>query len=280
MKLLRYGQPGTEKVGLLDGDEKIRDLSAVVDDLNPEVLANRLPELEALDSSALPLVQGKQRFGMPISGCNKFVCVGLNYIDHAREAGLPVPEQPVLFLKATTSMQGPDDDVILPRNYSKADWEVELGIVIGKRGNYITTADASSHIAGYCVINDLSERHFQLESEGQWTKGKSFDHFGPIGPYLVTPASAGNINALNIWLEVDGETMQSSNTSNMIFKVDELVSYISQYMTLLPGDIISTGTPHGVGLGMKPPRWLQAGETLRLGIEGLGIQTQRVLPPV
>ena len=279
MKLLRYGPPGEEKVGLLDPEERIRDLSAVVEDLNPETLAKRLPALEALDAHSLPLVRGKQRLGMPIGFCSKFICVGLNYIDHAREACLPIPEQPVLFLKAPSSLQGPYDDVVLPRNYSKADWEVELGLVIGKQGSYISPADASSHIAGYCIVNDLSERHFQMESEGQWTKGKSCDHFGPIGPYLVTPTSAGDINALDIWLEVDGEIMQHSNTSNMIFKVDNLVSYISRYMTLLPGDIISTGTPPGVGLGMKPPRWLQPGETMRLGIEGLGIQTQRVIAP-
>lgn len=279
MKLLRFGPAGAERVGAMDSNGTIRDLSSVIDELGPEELANNMEQLKSLDLVTYPAVDKDCRLGMPVTGAGKVVCVGLNYIDHARESGMPIPSEPVLFMKSTTSLQGPDDDVILPRNYLKADWEVELGIVIGKRASYIELADGMDPIAGFCIVNDLSERQFQLEREGQWVKGKSCDHFGPIGPYLVTPDSVDDINSLGIWLELDGERIQASNTSNMIFKVDQLVSYISQFMTLLPGDIICTGTPPGVGLGMDPQRWLQPGETMRLGIDGMGVQTQKVLAP-
>ncbi len=279
MRLVRYGDRGREKPALLDGNDNLRDLSAFVDDIDGSVLANRMVELAAMDPASLPLVKGNPRIAEPVARVGKFICVGLNYADHADEAGMDRPQEPILFFKATSAIQGPNDDVLLPRGYSKADWEVELGIVIGREARYVAEDDAAECIAGYCVVNDLSERAFQLERAGQWVKGKSCDTFGPFGPWLVTPDSAGDIGKLGIWLEIDGERVQNSNTDQMIFKPDFLVHYISKFMSLQPGDIISTGTPRGVGMGLKPPRWLQPGTAIRLGIDGLGIQQQQVRAP-
>jgi len=279
MKLARYGDRGEEKPAIVDEDDNLRDLSALVDDVNGSVLANRMTELAALDPASLPLVSGNPRLAEPVANAGKFICVGLNYADHADEAGMDRPQEPILFFKATSAIQGPNDDVVLPRGYSKADWEVELGIVIGKQASYVNEDEAGDYIAGYCVVNDLSERVFQLERSGQWVKGKSCDTFGPVGPWLVTPDTVGDIDNLGIWLEIDGQRVQDSNTDQMIFNTRHLVHYISQFMSLQPGDIISTGTPRGVGMGLKPPRWLQPGNSIRLGIDGLGVQQQRVRAP-
>lgn len=278
MKLLRYGLPGLEKPGILDTDHCIRDLSGMVLDITGEALApDSVARLRQIDVSRLPRVDDHPRIGPCVGQVGKFICVGLNYSDHATEAGMKVPAEPVIFMKATSAIIGPDDDVVIPRGGTKADWEVELGVVIGKPAKYVGEADAMSHVAGYCVINDLSERAFQLEGTGQWVKGKSADTFGPIGPWLVTPDEVADPQNLKMWLEVNGHRYQDGSTRTMIFGVPHLVSYLSRFMSLQPGDIISTGTPPGVGMGQKPPHYLQPGDQMRLGIEGLGEQNQRVL---
>ncbi len=278
MKLLRYGSHGSELPGVLDADGNIRDLSGVLRDVAGEdLLPASLARLRSLDLSTLPLVESKPRIGPCVGGVGKFVCIGLNYSDHAAESGMAVPAEPVLFMKATSAIIGPNDDVVIPRGSQKTDWEVELGVVIGTPAKYVSEQDALSHVAGYCVVNDLSERAFQMEGTGQWVKGKSADTFGPIGPWLVTADEVHDPQALSLWLEIDGNRFQNGSTSTMVFTVAKLVSYVSNYMSLQPGDIISTGTPPGVGLGQKPPRYLKAGETMTLGVDGLGVQTQRVV---
>ncbi len=278
MKLLRYGPVGREKPGLVDGDGNLRDLSGAVADITPEVLAPRgLARLARLRTSRLPLVRKGRRLGPPLAGIGKIVCVGLNYADHAKESGLPIPEEPILFMKSTTAISGPFDPVIIPKGSTKTDWEVELGVVIGTTARYVSKRAALDHVAGYCIVNDVSEREFQIERGGQWVKGKSADSFAPIGPWIVTPDEIGNPHRLGLWLEVNGTRMQDGSTRTMIFNVATLVSYISRHMTLLPGDVISTGTPPGVGLGMKPPMYLKPGDVMRLGIDGLGEQRQEVV---
>jgi len=278
MKLLRYGDPGQERPGLLDDQGRIRDLSAIIDDVSGEALSRRgRAELEALDPAGLPVIEGSPRLGPCVSGVGKFLCIGLNYSDHARESGMEVPPEPVVFSKATSAISGPSDDVHYPREGSKVDWEVELGVIIGDKAHYVDEAEAQECIAGYCVVNDLSERAFQLEQHGQWVKGKSCDTFGPIGPWLVTPDELGDPHELDIWLEVDGHRYQDGNTRTMIYRVPFLVSYLSRFMSLHPGDVISTGTPPGVGLGLDPPTYLEIGQTMHLGIQGLGEQRQRVV---
>lgn len=279
MKLLRYGPVGSERPGVLDKEGRIRDLSEIVKDIDSSFLESGLLGLCAeIDIENLPLVQGDPRIGRPVANCGKFICVGLNYADHAAESGAAIPTEPLLFMKATSAIVGPNDDVKLPVHSTKVDWEVELGIVIGQHGKYISEETALHHVAGVCVINDVSERNFQLERGSQWDKGKGCDTFGPIGPYLVTLDEAGDLDNLPIWLELNGRRVQNSSTSNLIFKVPYLVHYISQFMSLQPGDIISTGTPPGVGLGMKPPLYLKEGDVMRLGIGELGVQQQRVIP--
>ncbi len=277
MKFLRYGETGQEKPGLLDADGNIRDLSAHVSDLsgavlNPEALA----KLGSLDVNALPKVEGNSRLGPCVAGTGKFICIGLNYADHAAESGMAVPPEPVIFMKATSAIVGPNDDLLIPRGSEKTDWEVELGIVIGKTAKYVSEEDALDYVAGYCTLHDVSERAFQIERAGQWTKGKSCDTFGPTGPWLVTKDEVADPQDLKMWLTVNGETMQDGSTKTMVYGVRHLVSYLSQFMSLQPGDIISTGTPPGVGMGMKPPRYLKAGDVVELGIEGLGSQKQNV----
>ena len=275
MKLLRHGQPGAEKPGLLDGSGVIRDLSGHIDDVAGDALGDAtLAKLAGLDTSTLPAVDGATRLGPCVGHVGKFICVGLNYADHAAESGMDVPPEPVLFFKATSAITGPNDDVIIPKGSEKTDWEVELGIVIGKGARYVSEADAMNHVAGYCVVNDLSERHFQIERAGQWVKGKSADTFGPIGPWLVTRDEVADPQALPMFLEVDGHRYQDGSTRTMVYGVQHLVHYISQFMSLQPGDIISTGTPPGVGMGQNPQVYLKPGQTMRLGIEGLGEQTQ------
>ena len=277
MKLLRYGEPGSEKPGLLDSDGMIRDLSGVVSDIGPESLTpESLDRIRGLDAKALPVVNGSPRIGPCLVGPGKFLCIGLNYSDHAAEAGLPVPEEPILFMKANTAVCGPNDGIIIPRDAMKTDWEVELGVVIGTRAQYIAEAGAMAHVAGYCVVNDVSERDFQANRGGQWVKGKSADSFGPIGPYMVTADEIADPQDLDLWLEVNGHRMQDGSTRKMVFGIATLVSYISQFMTLEPGDLISTGTPPGVGMGRKPPVFLKPGDRVRLRIPGLGEQTQAV----
>ncbi len=276
MKLLRYGPKGQEKPGLLDADGGVRDLSAHADDIAGAVLEPAgLARLAALDPASLPKVSGSPRLGPCVGHVGKFICVGLNYADHAEEAGMDVPPEPVLFAKATSAITGPNDDVIIPKGSEKTDWEVELGIVIGAEAAYVDEADAMDHVAGYCVINDLSERAFQIERAGQWIKGKSADTFGPIGPWLVTRDEVPNPQDLAMWLEVDGHRYQDGSTRTMVYGVAHLVHYISQFMSLQPGDIISTGTPPGVGMGQKPQVYLKPGQQMRLGIDGLGEQMQR-----
>jgi 2-keto-4-pentenoate hydratase/2-oxohepta-3-ene-1,7-dioic acid hydratase in catechol pathway len=278
MKLLRYGAPGKEKPGILHADGGIRDLSAIVPDHAREfLLPESLEKLRKADITRLPKVTGEPRIGPCVGSVGKFVCIGLNYSDHAKEAGMPVPVEPVVFMKATSSICGPNDDVVLPRGSTKGDWEVELGVVIGKPAKYVKEADALSHVAGYCVINDLSERAFQLEGTGQWVKGKSADTFGPIGPWLVTPDEIPDAQNLVMWLEVDGHRYQNGSTRTMIFGVPYLISYVSKFMSLQTGDVISTGTPPGVGFGLKPPVYLRAGNRIRLAISGLGQQNQLVV---
>jgi ureidoglycolate lyase len=275
MKLLRYGPRGAEKPGLLDAEGKVRSLEGHIDDVAGIVLTNQgIAKLAAIDVAGLPLVSEPGRLGPCVARTGKFICVGLNYADHAAETGAAIPEEPILFMKATSAITGPDDNVIIPRPSKKTDWEVELGVVIGDEARYVTQADAMSHVAGYCLINDVSEREFQAERGGQWTKGKSADSFGPIGPWMVTRDEIADPQNLKMWLSVDGTMRQNGSTKTMIFGVQFLVHYISQFMSLQPGDIISTGTPPGVGLGMKPPVFLNAGQKIRLGIEGLGEQSQ------
>lgn len=276
MKLVRYGAEGQEKAGLIDENGQLRDLSAIVADIDGQTLA-RLEELKRLDQSALPFVEGNPRLGACVGKVGKFICIGLNYSDHAAETGATVPAEPVVFNKWTSAICGPNDDVWIPRGSEKTDWEVELGVVIGKTGKYISEESALDYVAGFCVINDVSEREYQLEREGTWDKGKGCDRFGPMGPYLVTKDEVKDFNNLAMWLEVDGVTYQNGNTNTMIFKVPYLIHYLSQFMTLNAGDVISTGTPPGVGLGQKPPVYLRAGQTIRLGIEGLGEQRQKVV---
>jgi 2-keto-4-pentenoate hydratase/2-oxohepta-3-ene-1,7-dioic acid hydratase in catechol pathway len=275
MKLLRYGPQGAERPGILDTAGRIRDLSGVIPDLAGEVLT-RLDTLKVAPET-LPLVEGNPRLGPCVGGTGKFICIGLNYADHAAESGMAVPSEPVIFMKATSAICGPNDPILIPRGSQKTDWEVELGVVIGKPAKYVTEAQALDHVAGYCVINDVSERAFQTERQGQWTKGKSCDNFGQTGPWLVTKDEVADPQNLAMWLKVGDQTMQNGSTKTMVYGVAHLVSYLSQFFTLHPGDIISTGTPPGVGLGMKPPRYLKAGEVVTLGIEGLGQQRQEVL---
>ena len=278
MKLLRYGPSGYEKPGLLDRQGKIRDLSSVVDRLEFDALSRRgLARLRNIDPDALPLVKGQPRLGVPFTGIGKFIAVGLNYSDHAAESNMPIPKEPILFTKATSCLCGPDDDTVQPQDSTKLDWEVELGIVIGSKAQYVSEDRALDHVAGYCVVNDVSEREFQLERGSQWDKGKGCDTFGPVGPYLVTTDEITDPQSLSMWLDVNGESRQRGSTRTMIFGCATLVSYVSRFMTLLPGDIITTGTPPGVGMGMKPPRFLKPGDVVTLGIDGLGAQRQRVV---
>ena len=277
MKLLRYGKSGYEKPGLLDRLDQLRDLSGVINNLDAQALSPAsLKKLRAIDPESLPLVKGKPRLGVPYTGISKFVAVGLNYSDHAAEAGMPVPTEPVLFMKTTTSITGPNDPVVLPKDAQKGDWEVELGIVMGSTARYVPEERALEYVAGYCVVNDVSERNYQLERGSQWDRGKGCDTFGPIGPYLVTTDEIPNPQALDMWLDLNGQRMQTGNTRTMVFGAAYLVSYISRFMTLLPGDIITTGTPPGVGLGKKPPVFLKPGDVMTLGLTGLGEQRQEV----
>ncbi len=278
LKLLRYGPKGQEKPGLLDAQGRIRSLEGQVDDIAGEALSERgLRALRELSPNQLPGVEGNPRLGPCVGRVGKVICIGLNYSDHAAESGMQVPPEPVIFMKATSAICGPYDDVEIPRKAEKTDWEVELGIVIGTTAKYVSEAEALNHVAGYCVVNDVSERHFQAERSGQWTKGKSHDTFGPLGPWLVTRDEVPDPNNLAMWLEVDGHRYQNGSTATMVYKVPFLVSYLSQFMSLQPGDIISTGTPPGVGMGQKPPTYLKAGQTMRLGIDGLGEQQQRTV---
>jgi 2,4-didehydro-3-deoxy-L-rhamnonate hydrolase len=279
MKLVRYGNPGKEKPGLIDAEGKLRDLSSVVPDIGPAQLgATALAKIRKAKVANLPLVRGNPRYGCPISQVGKFIAIGLNYADHAAESGAPIPKEPVVFMKATSCVQGPNDPVMLPKGSVKSDWEVELGVVIGTRARYVSKKDALSHVAGYAVINDVSEREYQLERGPQWDKGKGCDTFGPIGPWLVTADEIENVQRLDMWLDLNGKRVQTGNTKTMIFGVAHLVSYVSQFMTLMPGDVITTGTPPGVGLGMKPPMFLKKGDVMKLGIQGLGEQQQVVVP--
>jgi 2-keto-4-pentenoate hydratase/2-oxohepta-3-ene-1,7-dioic acid hydratase in catechol pathway len=278
MKLLRYGPAGDEKPGLVDSTGAIRDLSGVVPDISKAtLLPASLDRLRQLDPATLPRVAGAPRLGPCVGAVGKFICIGLNYSDHAAESNMPVPAEPIVFMKATSCIIGPNDDVVIPRGSMKTDWEVELGVVIGKPAKYVTEQEALSHVAGYCVVNDLSERAYQLEGTGQWVKGKSADTFGPIGPWLVTPDEVREWDNLGMWLEVDGHRYQEGSTRTMIFGVPHLVSYLSRFMSLQSGDIITTGTPPGVGHGKKPPVYLRAGNEMRLGVEGLGEQRQKVV---
>ena len=276
MKLLRYGEPGQERPGLLDGEGRIRDLTDLIGDLSGTALSPEgIAHLQSQDVNSLPLVEGNPRLGPCVGKIGKFICIGLNYADHAAETGADIPKEPIIFNKWTSAIVGPNDNVEIPRNSKKTDWEVELGVVIGKGGRYIDEADALEHVAGYCVINDVSEREFQIERGGTWDKGKGCDTFGPMGPWLVTRDEIADPHQLSLWLEVDGKRYQNGNTRTMIFQIPKLVSYLSQFMSLQPGDVISTGTPPGVGLGIKPePVFLRAGQRMRLGIEGLGEQEQ------
>jgi 2-keto-4-pentenoate hydratase/2-oxohepta-3-ene-1,7-dioic acid hydratase in catechol pathway len=279
MKLLRFGSRGQERPGILDSKGGVRDLSGVVGDVaGAALLPDALERLRKVRVNELPLVDGNARIGPCVGSVGKFICIGLNYSDHAAESGMAVPVEPVVFMKATSSIMGPNDEVMIPRGSAKTDWEVELGVVIGKEARYVAEDDALSHVAGYCVVNDLSERAFQLEGTGQWVKGKSADTFGPIGPWLVTADEVPNPQALDLWLEVDGHRYQNGSTGTMVFGVAYLISYLSRFMSLQPGDVISTGTPPGVGLGQKPPVYLRAGNVIRLGIGGLGEQRQTVVP--
>ncbi|SEP04809.1 2-keto-4-pentenoate hydratase/2-oxohepta-3-ene-1,7-dioic acid hydratase (catechol pathway) [Salinihabitans flavidus] len=276
MKFVRYGEPGQEKPGVLDADGEIRDLSGLIPDLTGSVLVN-LGALFGLDLTVLPKVEGQPRLGPPVGGTGKYLGIGLNYADHAAEAGLAVPPEPVLFMKATSAICGPDDPIIIPRGAEKIDWEVELAVIIGKPAKYVSEQEALSHVAGYAVSNDVTERGFQFDRAGQWTKGKSSDNFGQLGPWLVTPDEIADPQALRLWLTVNGKTMQDGTTATMVYGVAYLIHYLSQIMTLLPGDVISTGTPPGVAMGRTPPPYLKPGDVLELGVEGLGLQRQRVV---
>ena len=278
MKLIRYGLSGQENPGIIDSNGDIRDLRGEITDISGEtLLPSSLDRLRKVDIGSLPRVTGNPRIGACVGRVGKFICIGLNYSDHAAEAGMKVPAEPVIFMKATSAVCGPNDDVVIPRGSQKTDWEVELGVVIGAPAKYVSPENALSHVAGYCVINDVSERAFQLEGTGQWTKGKSADTFGPIGPWLVTADEVADPQNLDMWLEVNGRRFQSGNTSTMVFGVAHLISYLSQYLSLQPGDIISTGTPPGVGMGQRPPIYLSAGDSIVLGIQGLGVQRQTVV---
>ncbi len=278
MKLVRYGRPGREKPGLIDAEGKLRDLSGIIDDIGPAQLSDKaLAKLARINPARLPAVRGKPRFGVPIHGVGKFLAIGLNYSDHAAESNMPIPKEPILFTKAITSLSGPDDDVMQPKDSTKMDWEVELGVVIGTRAHHVSERQALSHVAGYCVVNDVSERAFQLERGGSWDKGKGCDGFGPVGPWLVTRDEIANPQRLAMWLDVNGVRRQTGNTKTMIFSVAKIVSYVSRFITLMPGDIIATGTPPGVGMGMKPQQFLSPGDEMHLGIEGLGEQRQKVV---
>ena len=275
MKLLRHGEFGNEKPGIIDHEGKIRDLSSHIPDINGDSInSESLKKIAAINLSTLPIVSNDTRLGACVGNVGKFLCIGLNYSDHAAESGLPVPSEPILFSKATSAIVGPNDNVEIPRNSSETDWEVELGIIIGKKAKYINEDEAEDYIAGYCVVNDVSERAFQIKREGQWTKGKSCDTFGPTGPYLVSKDEIPAVQNLKMYLEVNGKRMQNGSTNTMIFSAKHIVYYLSQFMSLNPGDVIATGTPPGVGLGMKPPVFLNAGDTMKLGIEGLGEQNQ------
>ncbi len=279
MKLLRYGPKGQEKPGLLDAEGRIRDLSGHVTDITPaQLYGEELAKLKAIDPTTLPVVEGEPRYGVPVNGSRKFIAIGLNFADHAAESNLPEPSEPVVFMKAISCLSGPNDTVVIPRGSLKTDWEVELGIVIGKPASYVEQADALDHVAGYVLINDVSERAFQTERGGTWDKGKGCDTFGPVGPWIVTTDEVGDVQKLDMWLDLNGKRMQTGNTKTMIFGVAEIVSYVSQFMTLEPGDLITTGTPPGVGLGQKPePFYLKAGDVMTLGIEKLGQQRQDVV---
>ncbi len=278
MRLVRYGAVGQEKAGMLDRSGRLRDLSAHVKDITGETLSPAaLGKLKGIDPSSLPLVEGSPRLGSPVTGMSKFIAIGLNYADHAAESGMPIPAEPIVFLKANTSLCGPNDNVEKPRGSTKLDWEVELAIIIGSRAKYVSEADALKYVAGYAVCNDVSERFFQIERLGQWTKGKSHDTFGPLGPWLVTADEIPDPQKLGMWLDVNGERRQTGSTSTMIFGVAKIVSYLSELMTLEPGDIITTGTPPGVGMGMKPPQYLKTGDVVTLGIDGLGEQRQQIV---
>ncbi len=278
MKLVRFGNPGAEKPGLIDADGNIRNLSGTLNDIDGAALSeSSLAAIAALDPASLPKVPEGQRIGPCVGNIGKFMCIGLNYADHAAESNLPLPKHPILFMKANSAIVGPNDDVVIPRGSTKTDWEVELGVVIGKKAKYVSQAEALDHVAGYCVINDVSERKFQSELTGQWTKGKSCDTFGPTGPWLVTRDEVGDPQSLSMYLDVNGKRMQTGNTATMIFTVAQIIEHLSQLFTLHPGDVISTGTPPGVGMGMKPePVYLKAGDTMELGIDGLGVQRQTV----
>lgn len=278
MKLVRYGRLGQEKPGLIDAEGKLRSLSDVIEDIDASVLAPKsLAKLAKIKPSSLPTARGNPRLGVPVAQVGKFIGIGLNYSDHAAESGMPIPTEPIVFMKAVTSLAGANDTVILPKDVSKADWEVELGVIIGSKAQYVTATNALDYVAGYCVVNDLSERAFQLERGNQWDKGKGCDTFGPVGPWLVTPDEVLNPQKLSMWLDLNGERRQTGNTRTMIFSVAKIISYLSRFMTLMPGDIIATGTPPGVGMGMKPQQFLAAGDSLHLGIEGLGEQRQQVV---
>ena len=279
MKLLRYGRPGKEKPGMIDAQGQLRDLSGVIPDLGPAQLGDAaLARLRRLKPAALPLVKGKPRIGAPVAGVGKFIAIGLNYADHAAEAGMPIPAEPVVFMKASSCIQGPYDPIMLPKGSVKTDWEVELGVVIGTCARHVSQKDALNYVAGYCAVNDISERAFQLERGGTWDKGKGCDTFGPLGPWLVTRDDVPNPQSLTLWLEVNDQPVQRGSTKTMIFGVAKIVSYLSQFMTLMPGDVVTTGTPPGVGMGRKPPQFLKAGDTLALGVQGLGEQRQTVVP--
>ena len=278
MKLVRYGNPGKEKPGLIDTDGKLRDLSAVIKDIGPDQLSDAaVVKLQKLKIDKLPLVKGKPRLGSPVAGVGKFIAIGLNYADHAAESGLPIPKEPIVFMKATSCIQGPNDPVMLPKGSVKSDWEVELGVVIGTKARYVSQKEALSFVACYCTINDVSEREYQIERGGTWDKGKGCDTFGPLGPWLGTRDEVPNPQKLGMWLDLNGQRVQTGSTKTMIFNVAKIVSYVSQFMTLMPGDVITTGTPPGVGMGMKPQLYLKKGDVMTLGIEGLGEQRQEVV---
>lgn len=280
MKLLRYGSVGNEKPGLLDQDGSIRDLSSVINDIDGETLSPRsIEQLSGIEPESLPTVTGEPRLGTCVGNISKLVCIGLNYSDHAKESGMAIPTEPIVFMKAISAISGPNDNIELIRGSEKTDWEVELGIVIGSHTKYVTEDDALDHVAGYCVVNDISERHWQLERQGNWTKGKSGDTYGPVGPWMVTRDEVPNPQALDLWLKVNGKTMQDGNTDTMIFGVKTIVSYLSQCMSLQPGDVIATGTPPGVGQGMNPPVFLKAGDEVETSVAGLGTQKQTVIEP-
>jgi 2,4-didehydro-3-deoxy-L-rhamnonate hydrolase len=278
MKLVRYGAKGAEKPGLIDKSGQLRDLSAHIRDLDGEAYSPAsLKKLAEIDPASLPAVSGNPRLGAPVTGISKFVAIGLNYVDHAKETGAQIPTEPIFFIKANTALSGPNDPVEKPRGSTKLDWEVEIAVIMGTRAKYVSEADALNHVAGYCVCNDVSERNFQIERLGQWTKGKSHDTFGPLGPWLVTKDEIPNAQSLSMWLDVNGKRRQTGSTSTMIFPIAKCISYVSQFMTLLPGDVVTTGTPPGVGSGMKPPQFLNVGDVVTLGIEGLGEQRQEIV---